>query len=129
MPTLYGYAPAQWDLMVEAGYAYLAEVAGRQVTTSYPEFCAQLFDRAGLRVEIQDAALGGLLADIARRSRAEKQVILPAVLVSAESGQPGGGFFAYAQEVGLLPKKAGQDDKFMFWAGQVKAVFAAYARK
>lgn len=129
MTTLYGFEPLAWDRLVEAGLAYLGEVASRSTTTSYPEFCAQLFDRAGQRVEIQDAALGGLLADIARRSRAEKQVILPAVLVSAESGQPGGGFFAYAQEAGLLPKKAKQDERFMFWAGHVKAVFAAYSRK
>lgn len=113
--------------MVEAGYAYLAEVAGRQVTTSYPEFCAQIFDRAGVRIDSRDAALGGLLAEVARRSRAAKGVILPAVLLSAELGQPGGGFFAYAAEVGLLPKKAKADDKLMFWAGHLKRVYEVYA--
>ena len=129
MTTLYGYAPAQWDEMVEAGLAYLADVAGRQATTSYSEICAQIFDRAGVRVGPRDAALGGLLADVARRSRETKGVILPAVLLSAELGQPGAGFFSYAAEVGLLPKKAKADDKLMFWAGHLKRVYEVYAAK
>ncbi len=56
-------------------------------------------------------------------------MILSAVLLSAELGQPGAGFFSYAQEIGLLPKKARADDKLMFWAGHLKKVYEVYASK
>jgi hypothetical protein len=126
LPLHYGFDDERWGRLAEAGYAYLAEVAGRGQTTSYPEFCAQLFDRTGLRVGTQDAALGALLADIAIESSSLEYVILPAVLLSAESGQPGAGFFTYAQEAGLLPKRASQDARLVFWAEHLKQVYAAY---
>lgn len=126
--THYGFDDDAWIRMASAGYDYLSEVAGRGETTSYPEFCAQIFDRAGLRVEPHDATLGGLLAEIAQKSRTTKSVVLPAVLLSVERGQPGKGFFAYAIEVGALSKKAKQDAQFVFWAEHLKAVFAAYAK-
>lgn len=127
LTTLYGFEPAPWDQAVSAGYAYLAEVAGRAAITSYQEFSAQVFDRAGFRVSPNDAALGGLLAAVARRSQAAKSVILPAVLLSTDQGQPGTGFFAFAREIGLLDKRAKQDAKFEFWAEHLTMVFAAYA--
>jgi hypothetical protein len=124
----YGFDGDEWLRMASAGYTYLAEVAGHGQTASYAEFCAQIFDRVGVRIEPQDAALGGLLAEIAHQSRSLTAVILPAILLSTERGQPGAGFFAYAEEVGLLPRRAKQDMKLVFWAGELKAVFAAYAK-
>ena len=112
--------------MASAGYGYLAEVAAGSRTTSYSEFCAQVFDRTGHRVEPADAALGGLLAEIARRSLSDRTVLLPAVILSGDRGQPGAGFFTFAEDAGLLSTRARQDAKLVFWAEHLNRTFAAY---
>ena len=143
MPRIHGFDPAQWEKMVSAGHSYLAEVARRSETTSHLQFVSQIFVRAGFptapkksvhggvlaEAVLPDDALVELLTEVARRSGEAKSVILPAVLSVSDDEHQGNWFFAYAQEIGLLDKKAKREAKFVFGAEHLKKVFAAYAAR
>lgn len=116
--------------MVDAGYEVLADRARRGDTTdgriSYRHFSDAIQDRTGLRIEAHDYPMSALLNDLARKSFAAKKVILSAILITQDTGQPGSGFFEYAKEVGLLAKKAKDLDRVAFWAQHTRLVYEAY---
>lgn len=117
----------QWRSVVDAGYAFLVNVASQLSTTTYTAFCSAVdaITPGSHSLDPQSPAVGAALGDIARRSLAEKHVILPAVILTSD-GMPGTGFFAYAKESGLLPPKTKSDARFEFWAEHIQKVYRAY---
>ncbi len=53
-------------------------------------------------------------------------LMISAIVLYLDENDAGSGFYALATELGLLPPRASRDQKFDFWADQVKSVYQHY---
>jgi hypothetical protein len=74
------------------------------------------------------AAMGYLLGLVVEDNYPETQLLLSALVHYLDANDAGPGFYALAQEYGLLPPRASKAAKEAFWVGQVGAVHEFYAR-
>jgi hypothetical protein len=130
--ALYGRDDLDWDQLAQAGLEFLVERARLRKLTSYTELNATLVRRTGLpgfdfgRAD-ERAAMGHLLYLIVELNRPETGLMLSALVSYLDANDAGGGFYTYAQDLGLLPRKASAQQKLELWAGQVKGLHE-YAR-
>lgn len=132
-PSRYGRSSDEWTRLAESATAFLIERARLRKVTSYTELNATLMHRTGLRgfdFDRQDerAAMGHLLGLVVEDNYPETHLMLSALVHYLDSNDAGPGFYALAQELGLLPRHASADTKWEFWLGQVSAVHDFYAR-
>jgi hypothetical protein len=130
--ALYGRDDLVWDQLVDAGLAFLIERARLRKLTSYTEMDATLVRRTGLpgfdfsRAD-ERAAMGHLLYLIVELNRPTTNLMISALVSYLGGNDAGSGFYAYAQELGLLPRIASAEQKLDFWVSQVKAIHDYYS--
>jgi hypothetical protein len=129
----YGRSSDDWTHLVESAMEFLIERAKLRKVTSYTELNATLMHRTGLRgfdFSRQDerAAMGHLLGLVVEANYPETHLMLSALVNYLDSNDAGPGFYALAQEYGLLPRHASADTKWTFWLGQVSTVHDFYAQ-
>jgi hypothetical protein len=132
----FGRDQADWDLLAEAGEAFLIERARLARLTSYTELNAALERRTGLRrfdfdLQAERTAMGHLLGLIVvERSRPVTGLMISALVIYLDGNDAGTGFYKLAQDLGELPPGALPSRvKEEFWVGQVKALHACYRRR
>jgi hypothetical protein len=129
---LYGRDELIWDQLVDAGLAFLIECAQLRKLTSYTELNATLVRRTGLpgfdfsRAD-ERAAMGHLLYQIVELNRPATGFMISALVSYLDANDAGSGFYAYAQDLGLLTRNASWQQKLEFWIGQVKAIHDYYS--
>ena len=129
--TKYGRTADEWDQLIDAGTKFLIERAKLGKTTSYTELNATLVRRTGLRAfdfarEDERAAMGYLLGSIVERSYPSTGIVISALVLYLGENDAGTGFYALAQDYGLLPRGASRQARWEFWLAQVNAIFAKY---
>ncbi len=129
----YGRTAEEWAQLAESATAFLVERARLRKVTSYTELTATLVRRTGLRGFDFDraderAAMGHLLGLVVQDNYPETGLMLSALVHYLDSNDAGPGFYALAQEYGLLPRRASAEAKWTFWVGQVKAIHNFYSR-
>jgi hypothetical protein len=129
----YGRSSDEWRRLAESATTFLIERAKLRKVTSYTELNSTLIRRTGLRgfdFSRQDerAAMGYLLGLVVQDNYPETHLMLSALVHYLDSNDAGPGFYALAQEYGLLPRRASADTKWTFWLGQVSAVHEFYTR-
>lgn len=131
----FGRDQTDWDLLAEAGEAFLVERARLGRLTSYTELNATLERRTGLRrfdfgLQADRAAMGHLLGLIVvERNRPVTGLMISALVIYLDGNDAGSGFYKLAQDLGELPPGAlSSRVKEEFWVGQVKALHARYRR-
>jgi hypothetical protein len=127
----YGRSDAEWDELTDAGLEFLIERARMRRTTSYTEMNVVLHQRTGLRPFDFDraderAALGHLLYRITERDRPVTDMMISSLVQYLDANDAGPGFYAFAADLGALPRNASASEKFAFWVGQVKAAHNYY---
>ncbi|WP_018546533.1 hypothetical protein [Streptomyces sp. LaPpAH-108] len=131
----YGRADSEWEELVHAGRGFLVERATRGELTTYTELNVALAEQTGCRpfnFERADerAAMGHLLGLIVERDQelapSEPPVMLSALVNYEGSNDAGSGFYQLAKDLRLLPLSASADEKFGFWARQVKQLYALH---
>ena len=130
--TLYGRDEMEWDQLADAGLAFLTERARLQRLTSYTELNATLVHRTGLRGfdfsrPDERAAMGHLLYLIVERNRPVTNLMISALVTYLDANDAGGGFYSFAQDLGLLSRKATAQEKLTFWIEQVKGLHSYYS--
>src|ERR1700735_2346033 len=121
-----------WDELARAGLEFLLERARLEKLTSYTELNATLMRRTGLpgfdfsRAD-ERAAMGHLLYLIVERNRPTTGLMISALVSYLDANDAGSGFYAYAQDLGLLQRNASAMQKLEFWSRQVKALHEYYA--
>lgn len=60
-------------------------------------------------------------------NRPATHLMISALVCYLDANDAGSGFYAFAQDLGLLARKASADEKLEFWVGQVKALHAYYS--
>ncbi|MFD0272578.1 hypothetical protein ACFVHB_01555 [Kitasatospora sp. NPDC127111] len=129
----YGRDELEWDELVGAGLDFLRERAGlSDPTTTYTEMNAVLVERTGLPGfdfgQARDrAAMGHLLGLIVDRDFPQSGLMLSALVRYQGENDAGSGFYALAQQLGLLPKGAPVDAKWEFWIRQIKGLQQRHA--
>ncbi len=116
----WGFAPHEWDEMRASLEQLLAGVAAQRSTITYGEIARRVF---GGRVSARSGALMDLLGEVDIAAEAERGIIIASLVVRADSGIPGEGFFHFAAEDLGRPI----DDPQAFWRGEVERVWSSYA--
>jgi hypothetical protein len=132
--SLYGRDDVAWDQLARVGLEFLIERARLRKLTSYTEFNATLVRRTGLpgfdfnRAD-ERAAVGHLLYLIVELNRPLTDRMISALVTYLDANDAGSGFYAYAQELGMLSRKASAQQKLDFWVGQVTDLHDYYSRQ
>lgn len=130
--ALYGRDDLAWDELARAGLEFLLERARLEKLTSYTELNATLIRRTGLpgfdfsRAD-ERAAMGHLLYLIVELNRPETGLMISALVSYLDANDAGSGFYAYAQDLGMLQRNPSAMQKLEFWSGQVKVLYEYYA--
>jgi hypothetical protein len=131
----FGRDQADWDLLAEAGEAFLIERASLGRLTSYAELNATLERRTGLRrfnfeLQAERTAMGHLLRLIVvERNRPVTGLMISALVIYLGGNDAGSGFYKLAQDLGeLVPGALSSRVKEEFWVGQAKALHGYYQR-
>ncbi len=116
--------------MVDAGRDFLECVARRARLTTYTELCQVIRQRTGTEIDTGEYALNWLLGDISSSAiQATDGALLTSLVTYLDDNRPGDGFFALAQDQGLLPRGSlSKQDKDDFWTAQVASVHRVYGR-
>jgi hypothetical protein len=75
------------------------------------------------------ASLGHLLYLIVEQNRPSTNLMVSALVTYLDANDAGTGFYAFANELGLLPRDAPSQVKFEFWVGQVQALYEHYSSR
>jgi len=115
----WGFTPQEWADARAALEALLAEVGRSRGTVTYGEIARRVF---GGRVSARSGALMDLLGEVDGETDARLGVMVASLVVRADSGMPGDGYFAFAAEE--LGRPIG--DRRAFWDAEVRRVWDAY---
>ncbi len=130
---MYGRDELVWDQLAGAGLVFLAERARLGRLTSYSELNITLMQRTGLpgfdftRAD-ERVAMGHLLSRIVELNRPTTNLMISALVCYLDANHPGSGFYALAQNLGLLSRNATAQQKLDYWVGQVAALHEYYSR-
>ena len=115
----WGLEAERWDEARESLKALLLDAASRRSTVTYGEAARVAF---GGRFSARSGALMDLLGDLDTEEERTRGVMIASLVVRADTGIPGDGYFAFARD------SLGRDisDRKAFWRSEVEAVWAAY---
>lgn len=117
----WGFSPEEWADARDALSRMLAEAAACRSTVTYGEVARRALSG---RVSARSAVLVELLGEVDAKADAEEGVMIASLVVRADTGIPGDGYFRFAAEE--LGRPIG--DPRAFWLAEVERVWDAYAR-
>ena len=117
--TRWGIAPEAWAIAVEQARAELVRVARMRQTITYAGLCRAV---GAARLRPYSWALMALLDEACSPEDAEHGIVLASVVVRADSGMPGDGYFGWAERAG-----ADVGDRREYWERQIARVYLAYS--
>lgn len=118
-----------WSELVDRAEDILTEVAsrperGRELNTIYySELNRELGNPFALGTPRGLSGMSTLLAEVSKRSYADKGVMLSAVVLTKKNGMPGPGFFKLARDAGWMPPGEENDS---FFYGELKRAQKKY---
>ena len=121
MARRWGLEGDEWQAAAGRLTQMLAEAARKRRTVTYGEAARFAFDG---RFSARSGALMDLLGEVDRDQEAARGIMIATLVVRADTGRPGEGYFAFARDV------LGRDvsDRERFWQGEADAVWAAFAQ-
>ena len=115
----WGFTPEEWAGARVELERLLAETAAARSTITYGEVARRVF---ASRVSARSGALMDMLGEVDTQAEAEGGVIIASLVVRADSGMPGEGYFIFAQEE--LGRRI--PDRSAFWQHEVGRVWDAH---
>jgi len=115
----WGFTDAEWFEARRALELLLAEAGARRSTVTYGEVAKRAL---GGRVSARSSALMELLGEVDSQADARLGCMVASLVVRADTGMPGDGYFAFAAEE--LGRPIGE--RRAFWTAEVERVWAAY---
>jgi hypothetical protein len=104
--------------MCAALQALLAETARHRGTVTYGEIARRIF---GGRVLARSSAVMTLVDDACDALDEDRGTVMASLVVRADTGMPGEGYFAWAETAGH-----GLTDREAFWHGQAERVWDSW---
>jgi hypothetical protein len=115
----WGLEPDEWSAARERLRRLLSDTAARRATVTYGDAAAVAFDG---RFSARSGALMDLLGEVDAEEERERGVMIASLVVRADTGMPGQGYFGFARDV--LHRDT--SDPRTFWRDEAEAVWAAY---
>ena len=116
----WGFTPQEWTSLRDDLGRLLAEVAVQRSTVTYGEIARRVFHG---RVSARSRALMDLLGEADADADSRLGVMTASLVVRADSGIPGDGYFIFAAEELGRPIA----DRRAFWEAEVARVWDAFA--
>jgi len=116
----WGFSPEEWAVARAEMEHVLAEVAAARSTITYGEIALRVFDG---RVSARSGGLMDLLGEADSVTEDARGFMIASLVVRADSGIPGEGYFLFAAEE--LGRPIG--DPRVFWEHEVARVWEAFA--
>ena len=117
----WGFSESEWADARRALEVLLAEVGRARSTVTYGEVARRA---TGGRVSARSSALMDLLGEVDTETDARLGVMVASLVVRADTGMPGEGYFDFAaRELGRPI-----DDPSAFWRAEVERVWDAYSK-
>lgn len=115
----WGLGPGEWDDARRELESLLEHAAASGATVTYGEAARRAF---GGRFSARSGALMDLLGEVDERLDRERGVMIASLVVRADTGMPGDGYFLFAAQ------ELGRDvsDRAVFWRGEAQRVWQAY---
>jgi hypothetical protein len=123
--STWGLSREQWDERREQMRALLVGVAESRATISYGELSEIVFNR---RFSPRSSALAQMLEEVCTLEDRDRGISLGAVVVRADSGIPGKGYFIFAHDKldrGVDPSNPASCRRF--WEAEVTRIWDCYA--
>lgn len=117
----FGVDDLDWDQLIEAVIRVLVEVGCRETTIRYGDLARRLRNEPpGIELDPHYGAMPRLLetVNIEVRNRDVDAPMISALVVNSETGEPGGGFYQAAKDVGYVV-----GDRLMFWTEHVQRTY------
>lgn len=107
-------------------YCKLIDLASKKCLINYEPIAEIMGKPAGEKMGNRWAnETGHLLGEICDFEHRNSRPMLSALVIRADIGIPGDGFFEKARELGKLKSKSNHDEK-MFWIDELKAVYDSW---
>ncbi len=115
----WGFSDAEWQAMAVELQALLVEAARRRGTVTYGEIARRVF---GGRVLARSSAVMTLVDDACDELDEGRGTVMASLVVRADSGIPGDGYFQWAESAGYdITGREG------FWRQQAERVWDSWA--
>ncbi len=118
----WGFSAEEWAIARARLTTLLAEVAAARSTITYGEVAKRALDG---RVSARSGALMDLLGEVDAQTEESRGVMIASLVVRADSGMPGEGYFVFAEEE--LARTI--TDRSAFWRTEVERVWASFAEQ
>jgi hypothetical protein len=117
----WGFSAEEWSARRSVLERLLVETATARSTITYGEVARRVFDG---RVSARSSAIVAMLGEVDDAAYSEDGIMIASLVVRADTGMPGEGYFIFAAEQLGLPAL---DDRRAFWERQVSRVWDSYA--
>ena len=116
--TRYGFPLEAWEAAKAQAGAFIESRARERGTLTYAELCREV---TAIALKPRSWAIMGFLNEICTEADARYGIMLATLVVRADSGLPGDGYFRHAA-------KLGRDvtDREAYWRHEAERVWAAY---
>jgi hypothetical protein len=115
----WGMSQTEWDIARGRLLVLLEAVASSRLTVTYGEAARVSFEG---RFSARSGALMDLLSEVDEAVDRERGVMIASLVVRADTGLPGEGYFAFARDV----LRRDVADRESFWRQEADAVWAAF---
>jgi methyl coenzyme M reductase subunit C len=116
--TRYGFPVDAWETAKAQANALLEERARARGTITYGEICREV---TAIDIKPRSWAIMGFLNEICTAADARYGIMLASLVVRADSGLPGDGYFRHAARLGR-----DVSDPAAYWRSEVERIYAVF---
>ena len=116
--TRYGFSNDAWATAKAQTNALLEARARERRTITYAEICRAV---DAIDLKPRSWAIMGFLNEICTEADAKHGIMLASLVVRADTGMPGDGYFRHAERLGR-----DVSDREAYWRSEIERIFAVY---
>jgi len=119
--TRYGFPFGAWEAAKQQANAFIQERARERGTLTYAELCREV---TAITLKPRSWAIMGFLNEICTEADAKYGIMLATLVVRADTGLPGDGYFRHAERLGR-----DVTDREAYWRSEAERVWSAFAEE
>jgi len=119
--TRYGFPLPAWEAAKTQANAFIQQRARERSTLTYAELCREV---TAITLKPRSWAIMGFLNEICTEADAKYGIMLATLVVRADSGLPGDGYFRHAERLGR-----DVTERETYWRSEAERVWAAFTEE
>ena len=119
--TRYGFPLEAWEAAKLQANGLIESRAAERGTLTYAELCREV---TAITLKPRSWAIMGFLNEICSEADAKFGIMLATLVVRADTGLPGDGYFRHAERLGR-----DVSDRVAYWRSEAERVWAAFSRE